>query len=66
MLNHYPGLSPKLPGLSPAQKAVFNLLLICAGIGSPGPLVEMLCGYRGVYLKGELLRTVPFWVLQLI
>lgn len=46
-LNLYRGLSVKLPGLSPAQNAVFNLLLMCAGVGSPGTLTEVLRGYRG-------------------
>lgn len=46
-LNLYPGLSWKLPGFSPAQNAMFNLLLMCAGIGSPGTLAEVLRGYRG-------------------
>lgn len=46
-LNLYPGLSLKLPGLSPAQNALFNLLLMCAGIGSPGTLAEVFRGYLG-------------------
>jgi len=46
-LNLYSGLSLKLPGLSPAQNALFNLLLMCAGVGSPGTLAEVLRGYRG-------------------
>jgi hypothetical protein len=47
MLNLYSGLSVKLPGLSPSQNALFNLLLMCAGIGSPGTLAEVWRGYRG-------------------
>ncbi len=46
-LNLYPGLSLNLPGLSPAQNSMFNLLLMCAGIGSPGTLAEVFRGYRG-------------------
>lgn len=46
-LNLYPGLDFKLPGLSPAQRAWLNLLLMCAGIGSPGTLAEVFRGYRG-------------------
>jgi AhpC/TSA antioxidant enzyme len=46
-LGLYPGLSLKLPGLSAAQNAWLNLLLMCAGIGSPGTLAEVLRGYRG-------------------
>jgi hypothetical protein len=46
-LNLYPGLSLKLPGLTSAQTAWLNLLLMCAGIGSPGTLAEVFRGYRG-------------------
>lgn len=46
-LNLYPGLGLKLPGLSPGQTAWLNLLLMCAGVGSPGTLAEVLRGYRG-------------------
>jgi hypothetical protein len=46
-LELYQGLSLKLPLLSPAQNAWLNLLLMCAGIGSPGTLAEVLRGYRG-------------------
>lgn len=46
-LDLYPGLGLKLPGLSPSQTAWLNLLLMCAGVGSPGTLAEVLRGYRG-------------------
>jgi hypothetical protein len=46
-LDLYPGLALKLPGLSPDANATFNLLLMCAGIGSPGTLAEVWRGYRG-------------------
>jgi hypothetical protein len=46
-LNLYPGLSLKLPGLSISQNAWFNLILMCAGIGSPGTLTEVFRGYKG-------------------
>jgi hypothetical protein len=46
-LNLYAGLSLKLPGLTTAQTAWLNLLLMCAGIGSPGTLTEVFRGYRG-------------------
>ncbi|ABW25744.1 peroxiredoxin-like family protein [Acaryochloris marina] len=46
-LNLYPGLTWKVPFLSPLQNAYLNLLLMCAGIGSPGTLVEVFRGYRG-------------------
>lgn len=47
ILNLYSGLSLKLPGSSVAVNAWFNLLLMCAGIGSPGTLAEVWRGYRG-------------------
>ncbi|GAB4139311.1 MAG: AhpC/TSA family protein [Cyanobacteria bacterium J069] len=46
-LGLYSGLSLKLPGLSPGQNGWLNLLLMCAGIGSPGTLAEVFRGYRG-------------------
>lgn len=46
-LGLYRGLSWKLPALSPAQNAWLNLMLMCAGVGSPGTLAEVFRGYRG-------------------
>jgi AhpC/TSA antioxidant enzyme len=46
-LNLYQGLSLKVPGLTTAQNAWVNLMLMCAGIGSPGTLAEVFRGYRG-------------------
>lgn len=46
-LGLYPGLSLQVPGLTTGQTAWLNLLLMCAGIGSPGTLAEVLRGYRG-------------------
>ncbi|MBF2077497.1 MAG: AhpC/TSA family protein [Synechococcales cyanobacterium T60_A2020_003] len=46
-LDLYPGLSLKIPGGSSGQNAWLNLLLMCAGIGSPGTLAEVFRGYRG-------------------
>ena len=46
-LDLYKGLSAFLPGLSPQQNGYLNLLLMCAGIGSPGTLKEVFRGYRG-------------------
>ena len=43
----YRGLSLKIPGLSQSQNAWLNLMLMCAGIGSPGTLGEVFRGYRG-------------------
>lgn len=64
-LGLYPGLSLKLPGLSEAQTAWVNLLLMCAGIGSPGTLAEVLRGYRGdrrapqLIADDEMVRAAP-------
>ncbi|MEL6351929.1 MAG: peroxiredoxin-like family protein [Cyanobacteria bacterium J06627_28] len=46
-LNLYKGLSANLPGLNPQQTGYLNLLLMCAGIGSPGTLREVFRGYKG-------------------
>jgi AhpC/TSA antioxidant enzyme len=46
-LDLYAGLSLKVPGLSTRQNAWLNLVLMCAGIGSPGTLAEVFRGYRG-------------------
>ena len=46
-LGLYSGLSWKFPLLSKSQNAWLNLLLMCAGIGSPGTLAEVFRGYRG-------------------
>jgi hypothetical protein len=46
-LNLYPGLALQVPGFKPRQNAWLNLLLMCAGIGSPGTLAEVFRGYKG-------------------
>lgn len=46
-LNLYPGLKVSVPGLSLGQKSWLNLMLMCAGIGSPGTLKEVFRGYKG-------------------
>ncbi|HEY9647660.1 MAG TPA: AhpC/TSA family protein, partial [Chroococcidiopsis sp.] len=46
-LGLYPGLGLKLPALSASQSAWLNLMLMCAGLGSPGTLAEVFRGYRG-------------------
>lgn len=46
-LNLYPGLNWQLPFFSATQNAWFNLLLMCAGIGSQGTLKEVFRGYTG-------------------
>ncbi|HEY9751642.1 MAG TPA: peroxiredoxin-like family protein [Coleofasciculaceae cyanobacterium] len=46
-LGLYQGLTFKLPGLNSNQTAWVNLMLMCAGLGSPGTLAEVFRGYRG-------------------
>jgi len=46
-LQLYSGLSLQLPGLANSPNAYLNLLLMCAGIGSPGTLAEVWRGYWG-------------------
>ncbi|MEH2423200.1 MAG: peroxiredoxin-like family protein [Nostoc sp.] len=46
-LGLYRGLSLQFPILSTSQKAWLNLMLMCAGIGSPGTLKEVFRGYKG-------------------
>jgi hypothetical protein len=64
-LGLYSGLSLKLPGLSTGQNAWLNLLLMCAGIGSPGTLAEVLRGYTGdrqapqLIADSEIVRATP-------
>lgn len=47
LLELYSGLSIQFPMLSTSQKAWLNLMLMCAGIGSPGTLKEVFRGYKG-------------------
>lgn len=54
-LELYSGLTMKLPGLSPGQNAWINLMLMCAGIGSPGTLAEVFRGYRGDRTSPQLI-----------
>ncbi len=46
-LGLYRGLNLKLPLLSSKYNAFLNLMLMCAGIGSPGTLKEVFRGYTG-------------------
>lgn len=46
-LELYPGLTAKVPFFSSGQNAWLNLMLMCAGIGSPGTLAEVFRGYKG-------------------
>lgn len=46
-LGLYQGLAIKFPFLSPKNRAFLNLILMCAGIGSPGTLTEVFRGYTG-------------------
>jgi hypothetical protein len=64
-LGLYAGLSLKVPALSPSQNAWLNLILMCAGIGSPGTLAEVFRGYRGdrnapqLIADDELVKAAP-------
>jgi hypothetical protein len=64
-LNLYPGLALKPLLLSAAQAAWLNLLLMCAGVGSPGTLAEVLRGYRGdrrapqLIAEDEVIQATP-------
>ncbi len=46
-LELYTGLQVRLPGLTSGQRAWVNLMLMCAGLGSPGTLAEVWRGYVG-------------------
>ncbi|BAY93927.1 MULTISPECIES: peroxiredoxin-like family protein [unclassified Tolypothrix] len=46
-LKLYSGLNLGLPGFSVTGKAWLNLILMCAGFGSPGTLREVFRGYKG-------------------
>ena len=46
-LNLDRGLTLRFPGLSAKYSAFLNLMLMCAGIGSPGTLSEVFRGYKG-------------------
>jgi hypothetical protein len=64
-LDLYPGLSLKLPGFNAARNAWLNLILMCAGIGSPGTLREVFRGYTGdrsapqLIQDGEIVKAKP-------
>lgn len=55
-LQLYGGLKLKLPGLSAAQNAWLNLMIMCAGIGSPGTLKEVFRGYQGDRQAPQLIK----------
>jgi hypothetical protein len=69
-LDLYPGLALKLPSFSIAQNAWFNLILMCAGIGSAGTLREVLRGYTGdrsapqLIAADETVRAKPLPAIQ--
>ncbi|MGH1393627.1 MAG: peroxiredoxin-like family protein [Trichormus sp.] len=65
LLKLYPGLNIQLPLLSTSQTAWLNLMLMCAGIGSPGTLKEVFRGYRGdkkapqLIADEEVVKDIP-------
>jgi hypothetical protein len=64
-LGLYQGLAWKFPFLSTAQNSWLNLMLMCAGIGSPGTLAEVFRGYTGdrfapqLIADNEVVRAKP-------
>lgn len=56
-LGLYRGLTVKLPLLSAKYSAFLNLMLMCAGIGSPGTLKEVLRGYTGDRTAPQLIAN---------
>jgi len=69
-LGLYAGLTWKVPGLRSGQQAWLNLMLMCAGIGSPGTLAEVFRGYRGdrhapqLIADTETIKAAPLPPLQ--
>jgi hypothetical protein len=55
-LNLYGGLNWKLFGKREGLNAWANLMAMCAGIGSPGTLKEVLRGYKGDRSAPQLIR----------
>lgn len=56
-LGLYQGLTLKFPWLSTKYSAWLNLMLMCAGIGSPGTLTEVFRGYKGDRAAPQLIAN---------
>jgi hypothetical protein len=56
-LGLYQGLTIKFPFLSAKNSAFINLMLMCAGIGSPGTLAEVFRGYTGDRTAPQLIAN---------
>ena len=69
-LGLYEGLSLSIPGLSLQQQGYLNLLLMCAGMGSPGTLKEVFRGYVGdrtapqLIADNEVVKAAPLPALK--
>lgn len=69
-LGLYQGLSLSIPGLTPQQGGYLNLLLMCAGMGSPGTLREVFRGYVGdrtapqLIADDEVVKAAPLPALK--
>jgi AhpC/TSA antioxidant enzyme len=69
-LGLYAGLQLQIPGLSATQNAWLNLMVMCAGIGSPGTLAEVLRGYVGdrqapqLIADQEVIKAAPLPPIQ--
>ncbi|MEO1590681.1 MAG: peroxiredoxin-like family protein [Cyanobacteria bacterium J06632_22] len=55
-LELYSGLHINIPGLSTGPAGWLNMMLMCAGIGSPGTLAEVWRGYRGDRQAPQLIQ----------
>jgi len=69
-LDLYQGLTIKFPLVSAQTNAFLNLMIMCAGIGSPGTLSEVFRGYKGdrtapqLISNEEIIKDTPLPDLQ--
>jgi hypothetical protein len=69
-LGLYQGLKLKFPILAEKYAAFINLMLMCAGIGSPGTLSEVFRGYKGdrsapqLIANEQVVRDTPLPAIQ--
>lgn len=69
-LGLYKGLTATVPGFKPQQNGYLNLLLMCAGLGSPGTLKEVFRGYKGdksapqLIADNEVVKAAPLPALK--
>ncbi len=69
-LGLYEGLNASFPSFSSQQNGYLNLLLMCAGLGSPGTLKEVFRGYKGdrsapqLIADDEVVKATPLPALK--